>query len=60
MMGTTARPMERVQPTFARQVPVARPEQASTRAACKWLSPGDQLLLKASRGVAWERLDPLL
>ena len=25
-----------------------------------WLEPGDQLLLKASRGVALERLLPLL
>jgi len=26
----------------------------------EWLAPGDQLLLKASRGVALEQLIPLL
>jgi UDP-N-acetylmuramoyl-tripeptide--D-alanyl-D-alanine ligase len=38
---------------------VASPEQAAAPLA-EWLAPGDVLLLKASRGVALERLLPLL
>jgi UDP-N-acetylmuramoyl-tripeptide--D-alanyl-D-alanine ligase len=38
---------------------VATPEQALEPLQA-WLQPGDQLLLKASRGVALERLLPLL
>ena len=38
---------------------VATPEQAVDVVAA-WLEPGDQLLLKASRGVALERMLPLL
>jgi UDP-N-acetylmuramoyl-tripeptide--D-alanyl-D-alanine ligase len=38
---------------------VAAPEQAAQPLA-HWLQSGDVLLLKASRGVALERLIPLL
>jgi len=38
---------------------VASPEQAASPLAA-WLQPGDVVLLKASRGVALERLIPLL
>jgi UDP-N-acetylmuramoyl-tripeptide--D-alanyl-D-alanine ligase len=38
---------------------VESPEQAAAPLA-EWLAPGDVLLLKASRGVALERLLPLL
>jgi len=51
-MGTTARPMERGAPTFPGGSGGHAPEQA-LRPAAAWLSPGDQLLLKASRGRAW-------
>jgi UDP-N-acetylmuramoyl-tripeptide--D-alanyl-D-alanine ligase len=40
-------------------VGVASPEQAAPPLE-QWLQPGDCLLLKASRGVALERLLPLL
>ena len=42
-----------------RLVRVARPEEA-LEPLLAWLRPGDALLLKASRGVALERLLPLL
>ena len=42
-----------------RLVGVASPEQAAPPLE-QWLQPGDCLLLKASRGVALERLLPLL
>jgi UDP-N-acetylmuramoyl-tripeptide--D-alanyl-D-alanine ligase len=42
-----------------RVVRVAQPEQA-LEPLLSWLRPGDALLLKASRGVALERLLPLL
>jgi UDP-N-acetylmuramoyl-tripeptide--D-alanyl-D-alanine ligase len=42
-----------------RLVRVARPEEA-LEPLLGWLRPGDALLLKASRGVALERLIPLL
>ena len=42
-----------------RLVRVARPEEA-LEPRLGWLRPGDALLLKASRGVALERLLPLL
>jgi len=42
-----------------RLVRVARPEEA-LQPLLGWLRPGDALLLKASRGVALERLLPLL
>jgi UDP-N-acetylmuramoyl-tripeptide--D-alanyl-D-alanine ligase len=42
-----------------RLVRVARPEEAH-EPLLSWLRPGDALLLKASRGVALERLIPLL
>jgi UDP-N-acetylmuramoyl-tripeptide--D-alanyl-D-alanine ligase len=42
-----------------RLVRVARPEEA-LEPLLGWLRPGDALLLKASRGVALERLLPLL
>jgi UDP-N-acetylmuramoyl-tripeptide--D-alanyl-D-alanine ligase len=42
-----------------RLVQVARPEEA-LEPLLGWLRPGDALLLKASRGVALERLLPLL
>jgi UDP-N-acetylmuramoyl-tripeptide--D-alanyl-D-alanine ligase len=38
---------------------VESPEQAAEPLS-QWLEPGDVLLLKASRGVALERLIPLL
>ncbi|KEF43310.1 MAG: UDP-N-acetylmuramyl peptide synthase [Cyanobium sp. CACIAM 14] len=38
---------------------VASPEQAA-EVLLRWLEPGDRVLLKASRGVALERLIPLL
>jgi len=38
---------------------VDTPEEAAALVA-GWLRPGDQLLLKASRGVALERMLPLL
>jgi len=38
---------------------VQAPEEAAQPLG-EWLSPGDVLLLKASRGVALERLLPLL
>ena len=40
-------------------VQVAEP-QAALHHVLAWLKPGDHLLLKASRGVALERLIPLL
>lgn len=40
-------------------VVVESPEQAAEPLR-RWLQPGDVLLLKASRGVAMERLIPLL
>jgi len=43
----------------ARLARVATPEQA-LEPLLEWLRPNDQLLLKASRGVALERLIPLL
>jgi UDP-N-acetylmuramoyl-tripeptide--D-alanyl-D-alanine ligase len=43
----------------ARLARVASPEQALAP-LLEWLGPNDQLLLKASRGVALERLIPLL
>ena len=38
---------------------VSTPEQAAEPLK-QWLQPGDTVLLKASRGVAMERLLPLL
>ena len=34
--------------------------EAAAEPLKQWLSPGDYLLLKASRGIALERLIPLL
>ena len=44
---------------LSRLARVATPDDALTPLS-DWLSPGDSLLLKASRGVALERLLPLL
>jgi UDP-N-acetylmuramoyl-tripeptide--D-alanyl-D-alanine ligase len=44
---------------LARCVRVSTPEEAAIP-LLEWLEPGDRLLLKASRGVALERLIPLL
>jgi UDP-N-acetylmuramoyl-tripeptide--D-alanyl-D-alanine ligase len=44
---------------LARCVRVSTPEEAAIP-LLKWLEPGDRLLIKASRGVALERLIPLL
>jgi UDP-N-acetylmuramoyl-tripeptide--D-alanyl-D-alanine ligase len=44
---------------LARCVLVRTPEEA-VAPLLEWLGPGDRLLLKASRGVALERLIPLL
>jgi UDP-N-acetylmuramoyl-tripeptide--D-alanyl-D-alanine ligase len=38
---------------------VSSPDQAAEQLST-WIQPGDQLLLKASRGVALERILPLL
>jgi len=57
--GDDGEAMERGAANLPRQVRVATPEQALDP-LLQWLSPGDQLLLKASRGVALERLIPLL
>ena len=44
---------------LSKLVCVATPE-AAAEPLKQWLSPGDHLLLKASRGIALERLIPLL
>ena len=44
---------------LSKLVCVATPEEAAEPLK-QWLSPGDHLLLKASRGIALERLIPLL
>ena len=44
---------------LSKLVCVATPEEAAGPLK-QWLSPGDHLLLKASRGIALERLIPLL
>jgi len=57
--GVEAEAMEPIAlslPAFAR---VSTPEDAMNPLR-DWLRPGDTLLLKASRGVALERLIPLL
>jgi UDP-N-acetylmuramoyl-tripeptide--D-alanyl-D-alanine ligase len=45
--------------TLGQVVVVQTPQQAAEPLR-HWLRPGDALLLKASRGVALERLIPLL
>jgi len=57
--GAEGRAMAAEAATIARLVVVERPEQAAA-ALSGWLLAGDTLLLKASRGVALERLIPLL
>ena len=57
--GEEAAAMERAASTLDRFVLVESPEHAA-QTLNTWLQPGDTLLLKASRGVALERLIPLL
>ncbi len=51
--------MEEAAAPLARLVRVGSPQEAAAP-LLEWLQPGDRLLLKASRGVALERLIPLL
>jgi UDP-N-acetylmuramoyl-tripeptide--D-alanyl-D-alanine ligase len=51
--------MEEAAGSLARLVRVPSPQEAAAP-LLEWLRPGDRLLLKASRGVALERLIPLL
>ena len=57
--GEEAAAMQRAAEPFNRFALVESPERAA-EALNHWLEPGDTLLLKASRGVALERLIPLL
>ena len=57
--GEEATAMESVAAPLERFALVESPEQAA-ESLNTWLQPGDTLLLKASRGVALERLIPLL
>jgi len=57
--GTEAEAMVQAAAPLPRVLVVARPEDAAG-ALQQWLLAGDVLLLKASRGVALERLIPLL
>jgi len=57
--GAEGREMEQAAAGLPRLARVDSPEQA-VDVLRAWLAPGDQLLLKASRGVALERLLPLL
>ncbi len=57
--GDEAVAMEGAASPLARFALVESPEQAA-QTLNAWLQPGDTLLLKASRGVALERLIPLL
>ena len=57
--GPEADAMAKAAAALPRLAVVARPEDAAP-ALQQWLSAGDVLLLKASRGVALERLIPLL
>jgi len=57
--GTEARALAEGAAGLPQLAVVANPEQA-TEPLGRWLQPGDVLLLKASRGVALERLIPLL
>jgi UDP-N-acetylmuramoyl-tripeptide--D-alanyl-D-alanine ligase len=57
--GEEAAAMERAASPLDRFALVETPEQAA-QSLNTWLQPGDTLLLKASRGVALERLIPLL
>lgn len=57
--GAEAAAMAEAAAGLSRLAVVASPEQAAAPLA-EWLAPGDVLLLKASRGVALERLLPLL
>ena len=57
--GAEAEAMLAAAAGLPRLIRVETPEQAAA-AVAEWLEPGDQLLLKASRGVALERMLPLL
>ena len=57
--GEEAAAMQRAATSLKRFVLVESPELAA-ETLNHWLQPGDTLLLKASRGVALERLIPLL
>ena len=57
--GAEGRVMEQAAAGLSRLQRVDTPEQAAF-VGRGWLAPGDQLLLKASRGVALERMLPLL
>jgi UDP-N-acetylmuramoyl-tripeptide--D-alanyl-D-alanine ligase len=57
--GPEAVAMSEASATWSRFRQVATPEQAA-EPLIEWLRPGDSVLLKASRGIALERLLPLL
>lgn len=57
--GAEGKVMAQAAAGLPRLARVDSPEQAA-EVVGSWLAPGDQLLLKASRGVALERLLPLL
>ncbi|MFM9040724.1 MAG: UDP-N-acetylmuramoyl-tripeptide--D-alanyl-D-alanine ligase [Vulcanococcus sp.] len=57
--GAEAEAMAKAAAALPRLAVVQAPEEAAQPLG-EWLSPGDVLLLKASRGVALERLLPLL
>ena len=57
--GAEGAAMAEAASSLPRLAVVSTPEQAAEPLA-QWLQPGDVLLLKASRGVALERLIPLL
>jgi UDP-N-acetylmuramoyl-tripeptide--D-alanyl-D-alanine ligase len=57
--GAEAAAMAEAAASLSRLAVVAQPEQA-VEPLIGWLQRGDVLLLKASRGVALERLIPLL
>jgi UDP-N-acetylmuramoyl-tripeptide--D-alanyl-D-alanine ligase len=57
--GAEAKAMSEASATWPRFRQVETPEQAA-EPLIEWLKPGDSVLLKASRGIALERLLPLL
>ena len=57
--GAEAKAMSAASETWPRFRQVETPEQAA-EPLIEWLRPGDSVLLKASRGIALERLLPLL
>jgi UDP-N-acetylmuramoyl-tripeptide--D-alanyl-D-alanine ligase len=57
--GAEAKAMSTASEAWPRFRQVETPEQAA-EPLIEWLRPGDSVLLKASRGIALERLLPLL